>query len=613
MSDIKCFSIYDSRIVQESASYAVYKGGESITNTPFNAISFNANQHTFAVQIPSPNVFVERAIPWTADCYLQFNTNVVAPAGGGALQASDPVVRFGKDMALAPFPLHELVTTMQCTINDCVVSMNTNDIMAEILRLTDYKANLLQRTCPTALDNYQNYDDSYGTLANINGNYSEALPSGHVPNGAYHRVYFCDPNGNVLTGNGSYGPAGTNTEVFYTNGIPTLSANAAGTVVRGNVAAGGAVDPHTLLNIPIFIKFTSTENLILNPFVFSDVHASDIGLFGINNISLVCNISAPTRVLRATSAGGRTISAVQYLAIKPFGNSRLNITTITPSLSVPLPAVSMVPYMEFPRYTSAPGQAVPSMSGYNGDNGTMISTNNIVLSCIPDMFLIFAKPPAYGVNEADWHLPIKRISINFNNYSGLMNSFSTEQLYDMSMRNGLAMDYNMWNGQGVSASGLKKPLVGGMLLIKPGKDFALPQGLASGLNGNFNFQADITLANPTSAAATPTLYLIAINSGFFESVNGTSRIRRSPLTEQAVIEAPIGGPVTEAHLRRLVGGGFWSSLGNIFNKVKHYYNASKPYVSAVKNVLPEGQVKNVMSTLGYGKHGKKASDRVARD
>jgi hypothetical protein len=605
MSEIKPYSIYDSRIVQESASYAVYKGGEAVTSTVFNSISSNAQQHTFSIQVPSPNVFVERSIPWTSSCYLQLLVTVAAPAAGaGALQASDPVIRFGRDMALAPFPLHSLVSTTQATINDCVVSLNTGDLLPEILRLTDYNANLKQRTCATALDNYQNYNDSYGTIGNVLGNYSEALPSGHVPNGAYYKVWFTDGLGNILVGNGAYGGAGTNAEVFFTNGIPTLSANAAGTIVRGTGA-----DPHTLVNIPIYIKFTSTENLVLNPFVFSEVHSNDIGLFGINNISLVCNIGQPNRVVRSTTAGGRTITNIGYLPNLAFSDSKVNITTITPSLSVPLPAVSMVPFMEFPRYTSAPSTPVPSLSGFNGDSGTTISTNNIVLSCIPDMLLIYAKPQAYAFTEADWHLPIRKVSINFNNFSGLMNSFTSDQLYEISTKNGLSMDYNMWNGQAVSVGG-KKPLVGGMLLLKPGIDFALSSGLASGLNGNFNIQMDITLANQTSAAVTPILYVVAINSGWFESVNGTSRIRRAPLTERDIIEAPVAGPVTQNHMRRLVGGGFWSSLGNIFSKVKHFYDYSKPYVSAVKNVLPEGKIKNTMHELGYGKHGKKASDRV---
>jgi hypothetical protein len=236
-----------------------------------------------------------------------------------------------------------------------------------------------------------------------------------------------------------------------------------------------------------------------------------------------------------------------------------------------------------------------------------------VLSCIPDMFILYAKPSAgYKYNEADYHLPISNISINFNNFSGLCNSYSQEQLYELSVRNGLEMDYEQWSGMAMSANGKKTPMCGGMLILKAGRDFALPTGLASGLNGNFNFQANITFTNPTAADVTPVIYLLAVNSGFFESIGGTSRIRRAPLTEAAILESPVGGPVTDQHLKRLVGGGIWSSMGNIYSKIKHFYNHTKPYVSAVKNVLPEGAVKSTLTKLGYGKHGaRSASDRVA--
>ena len=614
MSQISTFSVYDSRIVQESSAYAVYKGAESITNTPFQAISKNANQHTFTINVPSPNIFVERQMPWSSECNLQF-TVTVAAANGVTLGPMDPVISFGKDVALAPFPLHTMVNGMQATINDCVVTMNTSEMLPEVLRLADFKKNINQRTCPSALDNYQNYNDSYATIGSVLANYSEVGIHGIVPNGAYSRVWFCKPAGTDVvilnqTGVDSY-VVGAKT-VYCMNGIPVLTST---NVVADGKYTGAVLAGDALKNIPIFIKFRSTENLVLSPLVFNEQKSNSIGLFGINNIQVLMNMGQPNRALRNTTANGRTIDAttIQYFAGNPFSTSIINCTFLTPSISVPLPSVSMVPWMEFPRYTSAPGTLVPAGSGFSGNGGGVsIQTNNVVLSCIPDMFILYAKPVGgYAYNEADYHLPIANISINFNNFSGLCNSYSQEQLYELSVRNGLEMDYEQWSGMSMSANGKKAPMCGGMLILKAGRDFALPTGLASGLNGNFNFQANITFTNPTSKDVTPIIYLLAVNSGFFESIGGTSRIRRAPLTEAAILESPVGGPVTDQHLKRLVGGGIWSSLGNIYSKIKHFYNHTKPYVSAVKNVLPEGAVKSTLSKLGYGKHGpRSASDRV---
>ena len=617
MSQISTFSVYDSRIVQESSAYAVYKGAESITNTPFQAISKNANQHTFTINVPSPNIFVERQMPWSSDCNLQFTVSVVAGAAPlPALTQMDPIISFGKDLCLAPFPLHTMVNGMQATINDCVVTMNTSEMLPEVLRLADFKKNINQRTCPSALDNYQNYNDAYGTVGSVLANYSEVGIHGIVPNGAYPRVWFCKPAGGDVVilnqvGADTYLYAGRN--VYSWNGIPVLASTAR---AGANGYLDAVLNGADLLTIPIFIKFRSTENLVLSPLVFNEQKSNSIGLFGINNIQVLMNMGQPNRALRNTTANGRTIdvNSVAYFAANPFATSVINCTFLTPSISVPLPSVSMVPWMEFPRYTSAPGTVVPAGSGFLGaGGGVSIQTNNVVLSCIPDMFILYAKPAAgYAYNEADYHLPITNISINFNNFSGLCNSYSPEQLYELSVRNGLEMDYEQWSGMAMSAKGRKTPMCGGMLILKAGRDFALPTGLASGLNGNFNFQANITFTNPTANNVTPIIYLLAVNSGFFESIGGTSRIRRAPLTEAAILESPVGGPVTDQHLKRLVGGGIWSSLGNIYSKIKHFYNHTKPYVSAVKNVLPEGAVKSTLSKLGYGKHGaRSASDRVA--
>jgi hypothetical protein len=56
-------------------------------------------------------------------------------------------------------------------------------------------------------------------------------------------------------------------------------------------------------------------------------------------------------------------------------------------------------------------------------------------------------------------------------------------------------------------------------------------------------------------------------------------------------------------LKRLVGHGFFSSLGSILSKAKDIYTATKPAVSAIKGMLPEGKIKDMMGKVGYGMAG----------
>ena len=85
---------------------------------------------------------------------------------------------------------------------------------------------------------------------------------------------------------------------------------------------------------------------------------------------------------------------------------------------VPLPPKSIVPYMEFPRYIATPGYIVPSSTSLN-TAGTDLQSQTITLPNIPDLLVIYVKPPSYADStNGDWSLPITSLSMNFDNYSG---------------------------------------------------------------------------------------------------------------------------------------------------------------------------------------------------
>jgi hypothetical protein len=57
---------------------------------------------------------------------------------------------------------------------------------------------------------------------------------------------------------------------------------------------------------------------------------------------------------------------------------------------------------------------------------------------------------------------------------------------------------------------------------------------------------------------------------------------------------------TRSEMARIVGSGFFSTLGNAMMKAKDIYHKTKPLVSAVKGALPEGQARSMLGSLGYG-------------
>lgn len=602
--DIEKLAVFDSRIVQSRPKYAVEKGALSLTNAPFNAIAATASQHTYNIYVPSENVYVDRAVEWSSSCYQSF-TCAVAP--GSFTAAGDPIVRPGVDFALRSFPLNALCSTLTATINDTTSVINTQDVLNEVLRMTDYRKNRLQRTCPTMLDKYQSYNDAFGAINNPLGGYENTTEVGEVPNGAFYDLIFTSADGTPLS---SY----QNGQRF-TQGVPV-----AGAVPQPVVP--GVPDQYVVQNgVPvydgnpldagpfsIFIRWRSTEKLVLSPFVFSDVHEWDTGLFGINNIQLIMNLRDSTRTIRSTTGGGRTLSAIGYNTLvsggSVFQGSVVNVQFLTPSLDVPLPPKSVVPYMEFPRYITQYNQT-PIQAGQT----QQIQSQTITLPQIPDLFIIYVKPAvALGSTDADYYFPVATaadgvrnpLSINFDNFSGLLSSQTSEQLYGMSIKNGLEMDWNQWAGLAHSnrptaypatwagtQSG-RVPLTGGLLVLKPSQDITLQTGQAPSLVGNFTFQFNLTIKNTTSISQSPVLYVITANSGFFESIRGSSRIIKGVLSEQDIISAPLAPMGTRDQLERMVGAGMFGRMANVLSKAKSVYDATAPYHGAIKDAAKAG-------------------------
>ena len=629
-ADIEKLATVDGRVVQSRPKYAVEKGALSLTNAPFRAISATTSQHTYNVYVPSENVYVDRRLLWSSTVYQSFLVSLAAVPVSG-----DSVIVPGRDFSLCSFPLNSAVATMSATINDTTTTQNSQDVMREVMRLTDYKHNRLVRTCPTMLDKYASYNDAFATANNPIGGYDAATDYDNIPNGAWNCLVFTDPAGGPLStaalpfayspayGGGVLGlpyapytsvggvptvPPVWNAGIAYPVGSVVVSAgsiwNATAAAAIGVAPVAPAWTQTQFTALPIFVRWQTAEPLILSPFVFSDTHEYDTGLFGISNIQLVMNLqTSSSRLIRSCSRAGRTISAVQYntgASGGAFQNSVLNVQFLTPPLDVPLPPKSVVPYMEFPRYiTTAATQLQPN-------EVSQVPSQTITLPQIPDLLIIYAKAvetPAQTDGDAYFAIDspatnagggsVSPLSVNFDNFSGLLSSHTTEELYAMSVKNGLDMDWDSWSGLARSAGGSygtrqqgqRVPTVGSILVLKPSQDITLQSGQAPSLVGNFTFQFNISLRNTRDVALTPQLYVITANSGFFESIRGSSRVIKGVLSEQDIISAPMAPAGLRASLGRMVGGLSFGSLANVLSKAKDIYEASKPVGSMVKKGL----------------------------
>lgn len=548
MSEVGKFSVIDPRIVQQKPTYAVEKGALSLTNVPQQAISATSSQQGYNIQVPSENVFVDRAVDWESEVCLV----VTGAAAGGTAPVSGAVLSPGVDSALAAFPLHQLVSTMSATINDTTVTVNTSDVLPQVLRLVDMKKTRMQRTCATMLDKFQASVSPADISSSQLAGYSQAYDSCCVPNGSWGWAFLATDGGNVIPNGGT----------FVTGGVTYTVTGADGQGYGGYLqfTSGSAS------GVPQwFLKFRSVEKLVLPPFIFGDQYELTTGLFGVQNMQLTMNIAGgQSRCLRVV-AGSSLATAlgatgeIKLSATSPWGSGRprIQVQFLTPSLDVPLPPKSIVPYMEFPRFISTP----TITSTWSAQSvSSSLQSQTITLPNIPDFLYIYAKPATYaGPTVSDFVFPCTSISVNFDNFSGLLSSHTQEELYKMSVNNGLEQDWLSWSGRAVAAGATTLGFantVGGGLLLRPSRDIVLQAGQAPSLVGNFTFQFNATFFNNTSATVSSVnLYVIAISSGFFETIKGSSRIIKGVLTEQDILSAPsVAETVTDSSLRRLVGG-----------------------------------------------------------
>jgi hypothetical protein len=241
--------------------------------------------------------------------------------------------------------------------------------------------------------------------------------------------------------------------------------------------------------------------------------------------------------------------------------------------------VSSVPYVEFPRYNSTATAAW-------GSSGTVsVTSSTVTLSSIPDLLVVFVRPASRGQTQCDTYIPISNIGVTFDNYANLCSNFSQEDLYACSVAGGLDMDWSQFRGYArgrfptmvpyASAAGgvfdtfrATSPFVqltGAPVVLRMGQDIPLSSGLAPGTLGNYSVQVNLTLDNSNgffnylnsgnlAASNNVIITIMGVNSGFFESVRGSSALRKTILNTNDVEAASTSSSVTSSQLVRLIGG-----------------------------------------------------------
>ena len=633
--DFQKVLVKDDRLdVADSVKYAVVKGGQNVTQARFNAVSASNSQLTFNIQVPSEQTIIDRRV------LLKTTLKLVIDGVNGtsaSLVGFQVGSGYGSSASLAPFPLHQLMSTASATINNNTVTMNVQDVLASVMRLLD-KRDLAcyNGTTPT-------YQDSYATYGTQSTQFGGALPLDLAnPLGSYNNVNDTD----IV-------PRGSFVLKSYTN--------------TGSTASAGVFQE--------ILEFEITEPLLLSPFIFGNPKSNAQGFYGIQNFNFVFNIGSANRVFRGLKVGPydldnnscRTASTDSYITgvslysqgQGAFSDTELQFVFLTPHPSDLLPARNIVPFYELPRYltqtnatwTSATGTTNPTASANPANTGVLlygqpqtISTQSIQLNQIPDKLVLLVRKRLGNQTfcDTDSGLVITGLNINFNNNSGLLASATQEQLYRMTKDNCSNLNWQEFCGRTIRqktgsqignitvnagvytvvpaptittvACGM--PTIGTFLVLEFGKDIQLVEDFyAPGSLGNFNLQINLTVANQNLYAITGgnshEIVVITMNSGVFVCERGTSSTYTGILTKQDVLEASDQVAYTNSDVNRLVGGSFLDKVKSSVQKMAPVARAVAP---VAKNLLklssdPRAQLaSNVIGAFGYGNSGGRRAD-----
>ena len=607
-ADFQKVLVRDERLnCKDSIKYAVNRSGQNITIAEFNAISATNSSHTYNIQVPSETTIIDRRVIWESTCVFKVS---ITPAAQAGVPNGTPATSLGYSAALGAFPLHGACLTQQFTINNNSVSVNMSDVLPAILRFHDKRElNRYNGMTPALYDTYGKYLDGLGGSNNILGNYGDmSLDNDLYPRGSFSEVQ--------VSGTNAWGAAAT--------AVPTIT------------------NPNPVL-VEYYVRFTSREPLLASPFMWCKSSYSGQGFYGIQNLNVVMNLATDnvSRMWRSGAAWDNVIltgaaqTAQTTYSVISYENSKLIFNFLTPKPSDMLSARNVVPYWEMPRYlstaTSTIGYATRSANSKLVAATATIPSTTIQLNQIPDKLLIFVRKAKNSqlVSDGDFALAISRISINFNNQSGILASSTRDQLYRFSVEAGSNQSFHEFRGKAQLANnttgfGKEVATSGSYLMLDMGRHIQITEDYyASGSLGNFNLQFSIDVENyieapTTSGGAAPTtmpieLVLITLNSGLFVCEKGQSATYTGILTKDDVLSAAQQSPHSTGDVERMVGGGLLDKLGSFASAVApHALPMVKQLLSGSDNKFAKAGAAG-LGALGYGATGgrrKAMEDRL---
>lgn len=552
-SDFSTVLVRDSVLggITDKLTYAVRSGAASKTYQPFPSISQSASSLTFNVTVPSENVVVDREV--FIKSTIRFTVTETGVANGAFAGG------YGTQYCLQAFPLNHLVTTASATINNSNVSSNIQDILPQLLQMMSQEELARYNGMTPNLVDFNNALNTTNIAAsNANNVIATANQTGYdkyfQPRGSYP-VKLVDFSRKV----GSAAPTKT-------------------------LTSSGDTDVFKLAyEVEVF------EPIIgLSPFIYGYPAYNNQGLVGINSMNFVFNIDSSAKRFLSVGVADTVVTKVELginvdggttNSTNPFALTEVVVCFNSSQSTDLISAKNVCSFTDIPRFISVTNTAV---AGQGAEK--TLNSNNIQLNQLPDLFIICVRKSIADmtVQDAEYNCVINSVSINLNNSSGLLSSASQFSLYQLSVKNGSKQTWSQFSGRvnhaitktggATGNGGLGVQATTGSLFVVSPTDLSLPSFLAPGCIGAFNFQVKLGVTQFVTASnvnITPEIVILAVNSGIFSTIAGSSQIFTGILTKSMVEDAKsmqMVNPVLSAEYNRVLGGGIHGDMQNSGNE-----------------------------------------------
>ena len=552
-AEIPVYRVFQPALdVDKPKKYIAYQGAQSVVWQKIEATSVSNSQISWNINTPSVRTGINRQI----FIELEVSARAIDKLGNAVTDANFNAALTGR-MGVRQFPLQSASNTVSLDLNSSRFSWNPR---SSIAALYSYDINM---------ESQNGYFSTTGSCPDM---YSTMNAS-------------ADPAGSFFVGSTtSRNPLGR-----YSQNMARQSRNITNYDLQRTVNAAANSG-----NFSVIV----TEPILLPPLAAGS--REEPCLYGINNLNLNFVLGDTQRLFAVSSASGAAGSDTDF---NKFDNINIKKATMhiqyyTFNLTYPLPRTPVWSCSDISNYITRITQTIPEPSITNSGNADIpnkqelddVVTNSINLNQIPKSIYVFAKR-RQGVDNAgstDTFLRISKISVDFNNRSGLLSTCNEYDLYNMARKNGLKRSY------------AEVERIGLPLCLSPAEDLSLGDDQSPGLIGQFNLQMTIKfrlpISFPTSVAEAGRRYpitnlfdvqVVVVNEGAcWIGPDGILKTKFGMLTENAVLTAPIEYGTYEGYQADvLYGGSFFGKVKSFVNKASKIVQKVAPHVSRISSAV----------------------------